>query len=191
MAAICHRSLKIGIDFGGVLSIHDHSKPDATEVGAQGQHKSTAIDMPNGIESLLKLKALGHRLYLISFAGQKRAKETKQALLDTCPKLFDEMYFPKSKSFKTDVCQFLGCDIMIDDIVDLLKDISKVEPKMTCLWFQGDPGFPEADPQNPQIHPLGSWTEVIKLVEGLDLKSLSIVQPDSQKNLVKKVYQLA
>ncbi len=193
MASPSKKSLKIGIDFGGVLSIHDHSKPEAVDPTAQGQHKSTAIDMPDGIETLQKLKAEGHRLYLISFAGQKRAKETKKALTDAYPDLFTGMYFPKSKAFKTNVCQFLGCDIMIDDILELLVDISKAEPRAQCLWFLGDPAFPEeekVDPKNPQIHPIGSWKRVQRFIEGLDLETLPEIQPNPSHDLSKKVYQI-
>jgi hypothetical protein len=193
MASPSKKSLKIGIDFGGVLSIHDHAKQEAPEAGAQGQHKSTAIDMPDGIDVLRQLKADGHRLYLISFAGQTRAKETKKALLESFPDVFDGMYFPKSKSFKTNICQNLGCDIMIDDIVDLLSDISKCEPRMRCLWFQGDPAFPEEekkDPQNTHIHPIGSWKAVLSFIEGLDMSTLPEIKPNPSHDLSKKIYQI-
>ena len=49
--------MNIGIDFGGVLSIHD--------LGSK-EHINTSINMPNALESLYALKET-HNLFLISF----------------------------------------------------------------------------------------------------------------------------
>uniref|UniRef100_A0A6C0JT83 FCP1 homology domain-containing protein n=1 Tax=viral metagenome TaxID=1070528 RepID=A0A6C0JT83_9ZZZZ len=111
-------SLKIGIDFGGVLSIHDGQNNGS-------EHRTTVINMPGALESLQKLKDQGHKLYLISFAGKSRSQETQDSIKQTCPNLFDGLYFVKDKGFKKDVCDFLGCDLLIDDRQDVLDTLKQ------------------------------------------------------------------
>ena len=67
------KKFKIGVDFGGVLSIHDSKMTNNSGL----EHKNTAINMPFAIDNLKKLKKQGHELYIISFCGKTRAKETK------------------------------------------------------------------------------------------------------------------
>lgn len=62
-------------------------------------------------------------LFLISFAGRSRSQETQDSINKTCPGIFDNLYFVKDKNFKKDVCNFLGCDLMIDDRVDVLDTL--------------------------------------------------------------------
>lgn len=168
-------ALKIGIDFGGVLSIHDRGREDSTSPSlsaiveaSTGEHRSVAINMSNALEVLKTLKTLG-KLYLISFAGKTRARETRESIMQTCPDIFDEMFFVKDKKFKKDVCKSLGCDIMIDDTVEILEDISKSVKGIDLLWFQGDPTFPaEIKGQkisNDGITQVQSWEEIQKFVE--------------------------
>ena len=123
----------IGVDFGGVLSLKD------TE---DAEHVNTAIDMPFAVENLLKLKALGHKLFLISFCGKARAIETKQRLESTmvsegvsCASLFDEIYFVKDTKFKKSMCEYLNCHFMIDDREDIQFDVQNSACKTIPILF--------------------------------------------------------
>lgn len=107
-------SRTLGIDFGGVLSIHD--SPDTGK-----EHRSVAINMPYALETLRKLKSDGHRLVLVSFAGKSRSIETMASIEETCPDVFDCIYFVKDKAHKLAICQYEGCDVMIDDREDILE----------------------------------------------------------------------
>jgi hypothetical protein len=84
--------MKIGIDFGGVLSI-----PDGED---KNGHVNTSIDMPGALEALLFLKKQEHSLFLISFAGKQRSLDTRKSIEKINPNLFDEMYFVKDKMTK-------------------------------------------------------------------------------------------
>ena len=110
--------LKIGIDVGGVLSIHK------TDVG-DGEHENTGIDMPHAIESVRALAAAGHTLYIVSFCGRRRAMETRDSLvacgLADC---FAAMYFVKKVTHKKHVCASLGLDVLIDDRGDILRSVT-------------------------------------------------------------------
>jgi hypothetical protein len=110
--------LKIGIDVGGVLSIHK------TDVG-DGEHENTGIDMPGAIDSVRSLAAAGHSLYVVSFCGRRRAIETRDALvacgLADC---FTAMYFVKKVTQKKNVCAALGLDALIDDRSDILRSVT-------------------------------------------------------------------
>lgn len=107
-------SRTIGIDFGGVLSIHD--APDTGK-----EHRSVAINMPHAIDALRRLKAAGHKLVLVSFAGKSRSAETRASIEATCPDIFDQVYFVKDKGYKLAICRYAGCDVMIDDRADVLE----------------------------------------------------------------------
>ena len=119
-------SFNIGIDFGGVLSVHD-----VKDNQKSAEHRNTSINMPGAIENLLKLRSLNHKLFLISFCGKARAIETLQKLKSTLVSesermfvadIFDEIYFVKNIAFKRHVCEFLKCHFMIDDRVDVLSN---------------------------------------------------------------------
>ncbi len=120
------RKLIIGVDFGGVMSIYDKGEIEGSE------HKSNSIDMQ-------KLKLLVHRLILISFCGKARAIKTKASILETDKDLFDKIIFVKSKDYKKHVCKRYGCDVMIDDTLDILVGIHKWIHTPYLIWFTGDP----------------------------------------------------
>lgn len=150
--------MKIGIDFGGVLSVHDsrkpvpkvtthhletHETPESSETLVLDpvivddvpktttsekvqQHDNINLDMPGALEVLEKMKKRGIKLYLISFCGATRAKETYEALVkEKYDKLFEMIFFVKSKDHKKIVCDAIGCHYMIDDTVSILESFYK------------------------------------------------------------------
>jgi len=172
-------ALCIGIDFGGVLSIHDRGD-------RSGEHKSVAINMPDGMKSLAQLKKDGHQLHLISFCGKKRAQETRQSL--SVVEELCSQYYVKDKTFKKSVCKFLGCDIMIDDNLDILIGIVKMLPNIVCIFFQGDPGWEESNQKTyvKNIIKASSWLEVLTIINQLNIKNTN--KPDLTVDLASKIY---
>lgn len=154
-----NKMFNIGIDFGGVLSIHD-SKTTNTD---GKEHKNTSINMPGGQEALEKLKQDGHNLYLISFCGKQRAIETRQSIKDNnVDHYFNEQYYVKSKIFKNDLCQYLGCHFMIDDNCDILDNVKKNNPDIVTIWFDGNK-------QDVTDHKVASnWDEVLTIIYSTD-----------------------
>jgi hypothetical protein len=150
--------LKIGIDFGGVLSIYDKHCNRSDE----DEHQSIEINMPNAIESLIKFKDIGHQLYLISYCGDRRAIETKRSILRTLPRkdLFNELYFVQRTSHKADVCRLLGCDIMIDDKLKILNNIQRIIPTMKLIWFSSSDIY-----HSPEMLKVNSWCDLIKIID--------------------------
>jgi hypothetical protein len=125
--------MKIGIDFGGVLSITDIS-------GAE--HRNVTINMPYSIESLQSLFDAGHSLYLISFCGKSRAFETRDSIERYgISRLFTRQYYVKKKEYKGDICKKLGIQYMIDDSIDVLNLIKHKNPKIHTLLFGVDGWF--------------------------------------------------
>jgi hypothetical protein len=117
----------LGIDFGGVLSKHD---------GGDAEHKNVSIDMDYAVEELTRLKELGHTLYIISFCGKTRAKETSMGLKENnMTKLFDGEFYVSKREYKKYVCKYLGCDFMIDDREFILEDVKTENPNLTTVLF--------------------------------------------------------
>jgi hypothetical protein len=150
--------LKIGIDFGGVLSIHDRTRVSDDEE----EHQSIEINMPDALTSLIKLKEAGHQLYLISYCGKNRANETNKSILKILPNknFFHGIYFVKKISFKANVCQAIGCDLMIDDRLKILNHIHHVIPTMKLLWFSSS-----EENHSPDFIRVNSWSDVIKTID--------------------------
>jgi hypothetical protein len=185
-------SLNIGIDFGGVLSVHDKKTTDGSE------HKNVCIDMPHSFEALKTLKLAGHKLFLISFCGKTRALETQEAILDQAPGLFDGMYFVKSKDHKKYMCQHLQCDVMIDDTLSILMSIYNHynDHTIPLIWFKGDPTVESVDmdidenndkvnvPEN--IFTFRSWKDIVLFCEKLNRKTTLL--PDKTLNIKSKIY---
>jgi dUTPase len=180
--------LTIGIDFGGVLSIHDRDhKSDTDAVGAVGEHKNTLLNMPHALSVLEELKPY-HNLVLISFCGQKRAVETYNSLNESVSHLFNQMFFTKDKMFKKDVCDAAGCDVMIDDTLAILIDIRKSNDNITLIWFV-DPEEINTDSRNickkQNILQMDSWLSIGKL-----LPTISTGKINSKVDLSKKIYNI-
>lgn len=138
LMAACERpKLRIGIDFGGVLSVHEKNQPPPTHKN-DGDHVRTAIDMPGAIDALHRLHSAGHELHLISFCGFPRAVETQKALIKAdLAKLFTTINFVRKRNWKGYVCDELGIHVMIDDRQDVLKAVKTDTAGRThCLRFE-------------------------------------------------------
>lgn len=144
-------SFTIGIDFGGVLSIHD------SKIAADTEHKNTSVNMPNAIETLQKLKELGHKLVLISFCGKSRAKETSEQLArDGYDKLFEKQYYVKNKEYKSDVCLTIGCHFMIDDNIEVLNNIKRNNKYIKTILFDSINNYKHISALN--------WNQTFKII---------------------------
>ena len=145
----------IGIDFGGVLSVHDN------KLGAE--HRNVSINMPLAVENLLKLKALGHRLYLISFCGRSRALETQTSLEQTkltdsmsCADVFTDIIFVKDIEYKRYICEYLNCHFMIDDREDIQRHVVQSECKTIPILFGSE--------KHPDFVAAKDWNQVVEII---------------------------
>lgn len=132
--ACCRRlpnGLRIGIDLGNVcMTGGDH----------YGQADGTsALNVPDCIESLRTLRDAGHHLYIISWCGARRATATMPIVASLG--LFDGVYFVRDRRYKDMVCQRLGIDVMIDDRMDVLQSITLSQ----TMQFRGC--IPSSDPR--------------------------------------------
>jgi hypothetical protein len=175
--------LKIGIDFGGVLTIYNkHHRSEEDE------HQSIEINMPGAIDSLIKLKEAGHELYLISYCGARRAIATKRSLLRALPRkdLFNGLYFVKRTSDKADVCRLLGCDVMIDDKLQILNNIHRLIPTMKFLWFVS----PEMNLYPPDMIKVESWSDIMKTIDEVLIYQAIRHQANSHVLLSDKLHHI-
>jgi hypothetical protein len=145
----------IGIDFGGVLSLHD-SKENVTK-----EHVNTIIDMPGAIKSLEKLNSQNNNLYLISFCGKNRAISTNKSISDnSLAYLFKEQFYVKNASYKKDVCKRLGCNFMIDDREDVLDEVKKSNTEIITILF----GKSQNECLNNNHKCAENWEDVVKII---------------------------
>lgn len=169
--------MKIAIDYGGVCS----SKAAEYEADpSDSKHNDTPRDItvPGCLEALNEL-AKTHELYLISFCGAKRAKQTRSFLESKYPELFKELYFTKKRTHKNAVCKLIGADIMIDDRLDILTTITDAHR----IQFTGDYNDDEkksniSDPKKLERYVADSWEAVLKLVDTLTPKG-NVPDPDA------------
>ena len=181
--SIMNSSFNIGVDFGGVLS-----KLDKEEFDKNSEHFNTAIDIPDAIDNILKLKSLGHKLFLISYCGRPRALETKESLDKTvisenmmCSDLFEEMYFVKEKAFKKDLCEFLNCQFMIDDRIGIQLNILTSSCKTIPILFGN---------HSESVKSAMNWNEVTKIIletPFFDNKKKSYVRVKKPVELIHKL----
>lgn len=133
--------MKIGVDFGGVLSITDIS-------GAE--HRNVSVNMPLAADSLRQFVAAGHTLYLISFCGRTRAFETRDSIASHgLSELFTGQFYVKKKEYKGEICKAFGIDYMIDDCVDVLESVGVKSPGTRLVLFGA-----------------GGWAEVMGCIDG-------------------------
>lgn len=154
-------SLKIGIDMGGVLANKSKDYEDDTK-----EHKGL-INVDDALDTLLSLKPSGHELYLVSFCGKRRARATREGINKMYPKLFDELYFVKKKTYKKDIIRHLGLDVMIDDTMDILLSCQDDCRDTQLIHFTGamdkDSPYRKKD-ENYKGWVCDTWEEIEKLI---------------------------
>lgn len=166
-------SLTIGIDYGGVCSMHDYKHEDDTFNGEVG------INVENCMESLRELKSLGHKLVLISFCGARRARETQKYFYKLPENPFSEVYFVKKRPSKQKICEFVGADVMIDDRLDILKVIQNTK----TLHFKSHAS--DADCKYTPDYEAKNWQEVVEIIK--TLKPLGLV-PQTKMSIQNLIY---
>ena len=146
-------SIIVGLDFGGVLGQLN---------GAKGaEHIDTAINMPDAIDTLSNLldPTMTTRTYMfkiISFCGYARAVQTHR-VLETYPHLFNEIYFVKDRSFKAELCKYLGCHIMVDDRVEILNNVRRLNPHIITVLF--------GTRKSPLHKNVRNWKELCEMIQ--------------------------
>jgi hypothetical protein len=155
------RELKIGIDNGGCLSVHSRGKALEDE---EGHVSDQELNMPGARDALLELKRQGHRLFLESFAGRKRATRTHDVLAPLG--LFEAFHFTKQKRHKAAVCEHYGLDVFVDDSPDVVAAAAEQNPSMLVLHFTGDPSYEseheeERESRLQNVIRVGSWEEAL------------------------------
>ena len=158
-------SLRIGVDFGGVCSVHAdqyESDVDSEEL----------INVPGCVEALRSLRANGHSLHLVSYCGARRAAATRAYLEPLA--LFDSLTFVRSRDFKKHACAALGLDVLIDDRLDILATIAPTQP----LHFTYEAKFDASlygklfTNKGITIFAADSWPRTLEVVR--ELKKLSL-----------------
>ena len=161
------QKLRIGVDCGGVC---------------RSLNESELFSVPDSLKILRELSKT-HELYLISFAGAKRARETRKQFEDSYPDLFVKLFFVKDPLHKNEICKYIGADVMIDDRTDILESITHDIHK---IHFTGDPAYShETTPVGTQLIPGTSWRNVYALIQNLTSKSH---EPDETVQLYKYCY---
>lgn len=169
------RSLRIGVDYGNVCS----SDSEGYEGNTGNEY---AINVPNCLETLLKLKAEGHTLYLISFCGAARARATKAYFDNLHNNPFSGLYFVKDREYKKYICQKLGIDVMIDDRSDVLSTITDT---MTLQFNQyNDTNVPRRGRFNPNFR-ANNWPETYNSLNNINPLGL---QPENSLDTSKYCY---
>lgn len=169
------KTFVIGIDFGGVLSIHDSKYINQQNL----EHRNTLINMDYAIDSLKQLHINNNHLYLISFCGKKRAYDTHKSIGDSgISYLFKNEFYVKDRQYKKNICSYLGCHFMIDDNLDILDDIKKNNPLIVTIWFNGSKHSSHKVAKN--------WKEVIKIIDTTEYFEI----PPYKHDITKYIYQV-
>ena len=95
--------------------------------------------------------------FFYSFYGKKRAVETRASINSgNLSNIFNSLYFVKFKSYKNELCQYLGCHFMIDDNIEILNNIKAHNSNIITILFEGE---------NHPIHKCANnWNKVVKII---------------------------
>lgn len=197
------RPLHVGIDFGGVLSIHDGGHVTSRE------HRSVQINMPGAVEALYQLREREHTLSIVSFCGKARAVETNAALVRAFPQgVFHQRFFVKDRFHKKHIVHHAGCDVLVDDTFDILQDVLD-DADNHCrhvVWFRGDPSAAAASASDPAAASSSSspslppgmwiaetWDDVVRVCEqiasSLHDSSVSAAETSRQSRRARDLQQ--
>lgn len=151
--------LLIGVDIGGVLS----SK--AKEYESDTNRLETEFDMPGCIEALMALKSKGHRLFIVSFCGERRAKETMRLYQEKYTHIFEDAFFVKKRPFKHDVAVYCGIDVMVDDRFDILKHMTTVHRIHFVGDLMDDIVKEAAQDKRTKRFTAKNWSDVVQIID--------------------------
>jgi hypothetical protein len=153
-ANYCILSMIIGCDIGGIVK----------ELTGDGV-------IEGAVETLLKLKQAGHRIFFISKCGSSFAEHTTQWLNlhglghDVVPIVFCENY-----ADKVVFALKLGVQIMIDDKLTVLKhfDSNRFIRLWFCLESKNIAGAKKYDPDfYNSVKLVQSWSDIEKVIDEL------------------------
>lgn len=177
-------SLRIGIDYGGVLCVHNRGNRDYYNQQVNVGH-GASLNMPGALDFLKTLKDKGHELYLISYCGVKLAGKITKEIPDG---LFTKLFFTKTKNNKAEVVKHLSCDVMIDDTLTILINIhASCRTKPMLIWFQGDPSFSDKSRTRLRIHTTRTFEETLDQISKVK-PSIPLEYPMSEDLLVVPMF---
>jgi hypothetical protein len=166
--------MRIGIDFGGVLSVHDKSG----EVGEVKEHKNTSINMPGALDALEKLSG-ENTLHLVSFCGKRRAIESHRSLKDSgCDRFFTTQTYVKNIKYKKDICKHYNLHVMIDDRENVLDSVVAFNSSIVTILFGDTPPV-----SGRHLHSK-NWEEVLDKISQLyrfDEEDEEVYEPNMNK----------
>jgi hypothetical protein len=157
-----NKQLSIGIDYGGVCNAY-------ADTESKIDH-DLAINIPDCENALRELKAAGYRLVLISFSGAARAKKTYKLLEKL--ELFDKLYFVKRRNYKRQVCEKEGIDVMIDDRLDVLRNINNTKTMLFNMYEGRDFGSDKNVSDFKPNYTAKTWSEVLQNIYSMNFEKI-------------------
>lgn len=150
------KSLRVGVDIGGVIFVRDKNdfKPIKMTDGKQKkkilatrkkiQEQKDKMYVVDAIDGLQKLAAI-HTVFLISYCQSSMEEICRKDLRrENIPIIISEerWIFVQKRQAKALVCQELKMDMMIDDRLDVLNYIRQLcGDTVQTFWFAGDPSI--------------------------------------------------
>lgn len=124
--------------------------------------------MKDSIETLKKLKADGHKLFIITARGLIGNGEIVTTLdrLYGLESLFNKIFFLKSD--KLEICKQYNIEVMIDDYYKTVEQIA--EAGIPAIYFKWRENLKNVD--HPLIKSLSSWKEVEEEINSMNDRSL-------------------
>jgi hypothetical protein len=99
-------------------------------------------------------------LYIISYCGASRAKQTRDSLDSSgLSSFFRYQYYVKEREYKKHICNYLGADFMIDDREEILNDVNEANPKITTILFG------KKKPQKKVHKWAENWVQVVEIID--------------------------
>jgi len=157
--------MKIGIDFGGTLY-----KLESNVI---------SINMKDAIEVLNILKDNGHELYLISYCRQDRSNKIHNYLVKSkFINLFDKEFYVTDPKYKSFICNYIGCHIMIDDRQNILDNIKLNNKNITTILVDEEKTHKSSDHLV-----VSNWKEILRAID--NIKILNYMDKDISINVDK------
>lgn len=129
MSSSLDKLKRVGIDCGGVLTVH-------SSLLSETEDTTSMIWMEGTMEALEIMKQNGCELFVVSFAGKKREEETRKKL-EEIKHLIPEknVFITRDRTKKGEICRKHNLGWLIDDRMDVLLAAEKSFPKLKIVWF--------------------------------------------------------